>query len=205
MKKIFILILSIFTLLFPSLGSAFAQEGGEGHHEHHHFMNKEQVDSLMNKGYTKEEIYKASFIAKFSKSKVEDVLAAYKKNGSSWDKTAKNFGVDLQKMKQHYKAKGRFLKKHQAEVLQTLSVYTGKKEADLEALVKEENMSLHFIIMAVAMSKSSGKDLNEVIQLKKDGKNFHEMKKQLNLNDDKLHQEMKTLMGAIKDSIKEKE
>ncbi|KAB2331021.1 hypothetical protein [Bacillus mesophilum] len=203
MKKILIVFLSIFTLLCPSLGSAFAQSGGEGHHHGHHFMDKELVDSLMNKGFSKEEIYKASFIAKFSQAKVEDVLASYKKNGSSWDKTAQQFGVDLQKMKQHYKAKGRFLKKHQTEVLKTLSVYTGKSEADLEALIKKENMSLHFIITAAAMSKSSGKDFNDIIQLKKDGKSFQEMKEKLNLTDDKLHQEMKTLMGEIKNSIKE--
>lgn len=71
----------------------------EAKHVHLHISDQE-INDLIKKGYTKRDIFKAYFIAKHAKEKldVETILKVYKQK-QSWEETAKYFKVDIEKLK----------------------------------------------------------------------------------------------------------
>jgi predicted HicB family RNase H-like nuclease len=211
MKKLSIIACTISFLL---LGSGFslapnltnAEEGNKQeklHHPHRHFMNEADFQRLKDQGYTKKEIIKAAHIAKFADKKIDDVLKTYKDNGSSWDKTAAHYGLDMEKLKkQCHDQKEKFLEEHKEDVIENVAEYTGKTEAQIQGWL-DEGVPLRFIVGGAAMAKASNKDLEELIKMKKGGQSFHDIKKSLNLDKAKMHEEMKVLMGKIKEDIKD--
>lgn len=211
MKKLSILACALSFLL---LGSGFslapnlanAEEGnnqGHPHSPHHLFLKEADFKRLKDQGYTKKEILKAAHIAKFADKKIDDVLKTYKENDSSWDKTAAHYGLDMDKLKEKcHEQKERFLEKHKEDVIDNVAEYTGKTEAQIQTWV-DEGIPLRFIVGGAAMAKASNKDLEELIQMKKSGQDYHDIKKSLGLDQEKLYEEMKVLMGKIKEDIKD--
>lgn len=171
----------------------------EGSHHDHRLLKKEQLDQFMNQGYKKRDIYKAAHVAKFSGKSIEELLQYFKAHNSSWEETAKHYGVDLKKLHKHHKFK--FLKEHQSEAIKTLAVYTGKQEKEIKDWVNN-GISLHFIVGAAAVAKLSGKPVDGLIEMKKQGKSSAEIKEKYKLEESKVHQEIKNIMRQIKKNVK---
>lgn len=207
----------IFTVLafsFLLIGSAFLQnteaaqkenspgQEHKGEHHHHRFIDEALFKSLLEKGYTKKEIFTAVHIAKFSNQKIDDVLVFYKENGSSWEKTAKHYGVNLDEIKKkHHHHMEKFLEKHKDVVLQNVAKYSGKTPQELQAWL-DSGIPLRFLVSGAVMAKAADKDLSEIIELKKQGKSFPEIKKELNLEKEQIHAEMRKLVDKIKKDIR---
>lgn len=192
-------IIIISLILSPLYGykvDAHTQPQMTNRHKHIHISDQE-FNELIKKGYTRHEIMKAHFISKHSKEKnLEEILIAYKKN-QSWKETANSFGVDLEKIKQeHVKKQQKFYNQNKTKIIQYLAAYTGKSPAELEKYLKED-IDLHFLIVSAAISKVSNKDLDQIIQYKKDGKNFKEMMTMLKLDEKTVFEEAKKLHHGI--------
>ncbi len=189
-----------------SIVITYAENGG--HHEfkrdhHHHFVNEGDLKRLLDQGYSKEEILKAAHIAKFSNKKIDDVLNVYKKNDSSWEKTAEHFGLDLKKLKEQFHVhKEKYLQDHKDEVIENVAEYSGKTEDEIKAWA-DEGISLRFIVIGAAISKVSNKDLSEVIKMNKEGLSFMDIKNSLKIDPQKVRAEKKVLMMKIKEDIKD--
>ena len=176
----------------------------EQKHEHHHRMiDESQMKSLLEQGFTKKEIFIAAHIAKFSNKQVADVLAFYKKNNSSWEKTAQQYGVDLDKIKKHPHHMDKFLETNKQVVMQKVSEYSGKSPQVLQGYL-DKGVPLRFLISGAAMAKAANKDLNEIIQMKEQGKSMPEIKKELNLEKEQIHAEMKKLVDEIHQEVRKK-
>ncbi|MBY0123125.1 hypothetical protein [Bacillus sp. S/N-304-OC-R1] len=174
----------------------------EGKH-HHQFISEQDMERLLDQGFSKKEILKAAHIAKYTNNKVDDVLNVYKKNDSSWDKTAEHYGLDMKKLrKEMCEHKEKFLQEHKEEVIENVAEYSGKKEKDIEQWVND-GIPLRFIVMGAAMAKVSNKNLEELIQMKKEGKSFREIKESLMIDREKLREEKRSLMKKIKEDIKD--
>ncbi|KAB2337097.1 hypothetical protein F7731_05580 [Cytobacillus depressus] len=204
--KVWFISFVIFGLTFVQTASSayakFHNEHFDGHSHHHHIISDAELVRLLDQGYSKGEILKAAHIAKFANKKVDDVLKVYKENDSSWEKTAKHYGLDLEMLKKkHHEHKEKFLQEHKEVVIANVAKYLGKKKEDIQALA-DEGIPLRFIIAGAAMSKISNKDLAELIKLKKEGKSFKEIKEILNIDRHQMYTEMKTLMMKIKEDIK---
>lgn len=171
----------------------------EGSHHEHRLLKKEQLDQFINQGYKKKDIYKAAHIAKFSGKNIEEVLQYFKAHNNSWEETAKHYGVDLKKIHKHHKFK--FLKEHPSEAIKTLSAYTGKQEQEIKSWIND-GISLHFVVGAAAVAKLSGKPIDELIEMKKQGKSSAEIKEKYKLDESKVHQEIKNIMRQIKKNVK---
>ncbi|WP_102271957.1 hypothetical protein [Cytobacillus massiliigabonensis] len=211
MKKLSMIVCALSFLL---LGSGFhqapaltnAEEGKQlenPHIPHRHFMNEADFKRLKDQGYTKKEILKAAHIAKFADTKIDDVLKTYKENDSSWEKTAAHYGLDMEKLKNKcHEQKEKFLEEHKEDVIENVAEHTGKTEAQIQAWV-DEGIPLRFIVGGAALAKASNKDFEELIKMKMSGQSYQEIKKSLNLDKGKIHEEMKALMGKIKEDIKD--
>ena len=211
MKKLSILVCALSFLL---LGTGFNQapvitNAEDGKHQenlpnpHRHFIKEADFQRLKAQGYTKKEILKAAHIAKFADKKIDDVLKTYKQNDSSWDKTAAHYGLDMKKMKEKcQEKKEKFLEEHKEDVIENVAEYTGKTEAQIKAWA-DEGIPLRFIVGGAVMAKASNKDIEELIQMKKSGQSYHDIKKSLGLDKAKMHEEFKVLMGKIKEDIKD--
>lgn len=193
-------------LLFHSSAITFAERHNSHEHErnhYHHFISKEDFERLLDQGYSKKEILKAGHIAKYANKNVDDVLKVYRDNDSSWDKTAEHYGLDMKKLrKQMCEQKEKFLQEHKDEVIENVAEYSGKSEEVIQNWINN-GIHLRFIVMGAAMAKVSNKDLEEIIQMKRDGKTFKEIKESLNLDRDKLREEKKAIMKKIKEDIKD--
>lgn len=198
--------ITAFFFLLQSSAGTYAEMNPHHEHEkkhHHSFINEKDMERLLDQGYSKKEILKAAHIAKYTNKKVDDVLNVYKKNDSSWDKTAEHFGLDMKKLRdQMCEQKEKFLQDHKEEVIENVAEYSGKTEEDIEKWLND-GISLRFIVMGTAMAKVSNKDLGELVQMKKDGKSFKEIKESLMIDREKLHKEKRLLMTKIKEDIKD--
>ncbi|GIN88744.1 hypothetical protein J6TS2_51300 [Heyndrickxia sporothermodurans] len=171
----------------------------EGHK--HTDLNEQEWNNLMQKGYSRQEIFKAHIIAKHSNEKdLEKILMVYKKN-KSWKETAKQFGVNLEQLKRdHIKKHKEFFDKHKQQIIQYLSSYTGKSYTELNNYLKED-VDLHFLVVAAAISKKSNKDISQIIQYKKEGKDFKEILSTLKLDPTVIIEEAKVIHKGIRDAI----
>ncbi|MFO1442724.1 hypothetical protein KDN24_05790 [Bacillus sp. Bva_UNVM-123] len=209
MKKLFITASSLCILLFgsiflPTTVPTYAEEKTneeEFKEHHHHFINEVDFNRLLKQGYSKGDIYKAAHIAKFANQKIDDVLKTYKESDSSWKKTAEHYGLNTEELKKKcHEELEKFLMKNKETVVENVAEYTGKTEAEIVGYV-EEGIPLRFLIHAAVIAKAGNKDLAELIKLKKEGKSYKDLLKDLNLDHKKLHMEKKTLIKKIKEDI----
>ncbi|WP_404358184.1 hypothetical protein LG291_06375 [Cytobacillus firmus] len=208
MNKKFLLLVSLCFILIGAATSVNAESVPRGKspaqeqiHEHHHRMIDESLmKSLQEQGFTKREIFIAAHIAKFSNKQVAEVLTFYKKNNSSWEKTAQQYGVDLEKIKKHHHHMDKFLEANKGAVLQKISEYSGKSAQVLQEYL-DKGVPLRFLVSGAAMAKAANKDLGEIIQLREQGKSLQEIKTELNVDKEQIHAEMKKLVDEIHKEI----
>ncbi|MCM3094429.1 MULTISPECIES: hypothetical protein [unclassified Cytobacillus] len=210
MNKKFLLLISFCLFLAGAALSVNAETAPrekspsqEEKHEHHHrIIDESLMKSLQEQGFTKKEIFIAAHIAKFSNKKVEDVLSFYKKNNSSWEKTAKQYGVDIEKIKKHHHHHmEKFLETHKEAVLQKVSEYSGKSPQVLQTYL-DKGVPLRFLVSGAAVAKAANKDLDEIIQMREQGKSLLNIKTELNLDKEQIHAEMKKLIDEIHKEIR---
>ncbi|MFD1019157.1 hypothetical protein [Thalassobacillus hwangdonensis] len=157
----------------------------------------EQFRDLVKQGYTKKDIVRAFHIAKKSGEDVEEILKHHKET-QSWEKTAEHYGVDLEKMKEEYRAKREaFIEDHKDAIMSQLSEYTGKTEKELNELI-ESGVPISFLVKASIVSKVAETDFDKLVAAKRKGKSFKEMTEDLNIDQEALHKEMKEFMKEVK-------
>ncbi|MBS4188730.1 hypothetical protein KHA94_00665 [Bacillus sp. FJAT-49705] len=208
MKKNIMIPCTIIFMLFGSIlwqapRTTYAEQNTELEQHHHDFITKEDFQRLLDKGYSKKDILKAAHIAKYANKKTDDVLKIYKENDSSWKKTAEHYGLDMKKLKEEcHEHKEKFLEEHKEIVIENVAEFSGKTKGEIQAWL-DEGIPFRFILVGAAMAKASNKDLAEVIKLKKEGLSFKDIKQKLNIDSEKMRDEMKALMKNIKDDIKD--
>lgn len=202
--KVWTISLFVLGFILTQTSVTYAEEGVEYRkHYHHDFINEKDFKRLLDEGYSKKEIYKAAHIAKHSNTKIDSVLKVYKKNDSSWEKTAKHYGLDMEKLKKKcHEHKEKFLQEHKEEVIENIAEYTGKTETEIQSWMNE-GVPLRFIFKGAVIAKVSNHDLADIIKMKKDGKSFKEIKESLNIDREKMRNEMMALMKKIKEDIKD--
>ncbi|MED3649824.1 hypothetical protein [Heyndrickxia sporothermodurans] len=206
MKKHYMLISLLSVFLFCSQQNILTVKAHdhkeiEAKHVHLHISDQE-INDLIKKGYTKRDIFKAYFIAKHAKEKldVETILKVYKQK-QSWEETAKYFKVDFEKIKkEHFEKHKQFYKKNKTQIIQYLATYTGKSPKELDTYLKD--VDLHFLVVAAAISKKSNTDLNQIIQYKKEGKHLKEIISIEKLDPKSVFNEAKNIHKGIYRAIK---
>ncbi|MGE8203991.1 hypothetical protein ACQKP0_05450 [Heyndrickxia sp. NPDC080065] len=192
----------IFSPLYISKVEAHSHPQTEERHMHFHISDQE-FNNLIKKGYSRQEIFRAHFISKHSTEKnLEKILSVYKKN-QSWEETAKHFGVDLEKIKQdHIKKHKQFYERNKTKIIQYLTTYTGKSATELENFLKDD-VDLHFLVVAAAISKKSNTDISQIIQYKKEGKNYKDIITMLKLEPNTVFMEAKKIHKDIYKIVQE--
>jgi hypothetical protein len=160
----------------------------------HLHISQDDFFKLEKLGYTKHDIIKAAHIAKHANKSVESVLSYFKKH-PSWDETAKHFGVDLEKIKAEHIEKHRQLYKD--KIVKFLSSYTNHTPKEINQYLQND-VDLHFLIVAAAIEKTSNTDLSKIIQYKKDGKSFDEIMNSVNADPKVVFEEVKKIHHEIK-------
>ncbi|TKC18115.1 hypothetical protein [Robertmurraya kyonggiensis] len=212
MKKIGIILMSLMVGLtwYPAQFAQAAPEKHDHEHkmEHHHkqhhkLLEREQVKELEDKGYTKADIFRAAMLSKKSNKKIDEVLDIHKET-QSWEKTAEKLGVDkeeLERIESMIQWK-EFVKNNEPAVKEYLASYTNKKTEEIDAYIKD-GLHLRFLIGAAALAKVSGKSLDEIVALKKDGKSFHDVLDTLDVNMEDLHKELNKFKTEAQQSVNE--
>ncbi|MDH5162568.1 hypothetical protein [Heyndrickxia oleronia] len=208
MKKYFlsvcVLSISLFFNSFHTL-NVYAHPHPQLDEKHKHLhMSDQEINDLIKKGYTRHEVFRAYFISKHSNEKnVEKILKVYREK-QSWKETAKQFGVDLEKVKkEHLKKHKEFYEKNKAQIINYLATYTGKSTASIEQYLKED-VDLHFLIFAAAISKKGNMDISKIIQDKKSGKSIKEITESAKLDPKSVFHEVKNIQHGIFEAIKNK-
>ncbi len=166
-------------------------------------IEKEKIEELTEQGYTKKEIFMGAIIARKSNKSIDEVLALYQKT-KSWEITAKELGVDirdLQKIESLQKWK-KLVESNSAAVISYLAQYSDKSENDIKDYLKD-GVPLRFLVSAAAMSKLSGREMDEIISYKQEEMSHHDILKILEISEEKLHKELEQLRKNIEDNINE--
>lgn len=166
-------------------------------------IEKEKIEELTEQGYTKKEIFMGAIIARKSNKSIDEVLALYQKT-KSWEITAKELGVDirdLQKIESLQKWK-KLVESNSAAVISYLAQYSDKNENDIKDYLKD-GVPLRFLVSAAAMSKLSGREMDEIISYKQEEMSHHDILKILEISEEKLHKELEQLRKNIEDNINE--
>lgn len=167
-------------------------------------FDKEKFESLLDEGYSKEEIMKAIHIAKAAEKDVAEVLKDYKET-ESWEETMNDLGVkkeDLMKHKGKWAKGAKYLEAHKEEVMNYLSEYSGESVEELNAYL-EDDLRLHHLVSAAVVAHLSDSTIGEVIEYKKAGHSREEFKEKFTIEKEEFHTEMKKVWTEIKSSIKE--
>ena len=163
-------------------------------------VNPMDLQKYIDQGFSQEEVYRAALISKFSKKDVSEVLQTYKETGS-WEKTAKNYNVDMkQLMKQHFKEKEQLLKTHQEEVLIVLAMVNGVTVEKLNSYMKE-GISLKMLFAFSAISKNTGAPLKDLVKLKQEGATLEKIHIQAKTNRQTIHEDMRYILEEINKEI----
>lgn len=163
-------------------------------------VNPMDLQKYIDQGFSHEEVYRAALISKFSKKDVSEVLQTYKETGS-WEKTAKNYNVDMkQLMKQHFKEKEQLLKTHQEEVLIVLAMVNGVTVEKLNSYMKE-GISLKMLFAFSAISKNTGAPLKDLVKLKQEGATLEKIHIQAKTNRQTIHEDMRYILEEINKEI----
>jgi len=160
-------------------------------------LTHEEFQKLEKQGYTVHEIVKAAHISMYTNKSIDSILRFYKKNGS-WHETANHFGVEWEKLENDQMRKTKQLSKEIKEKMVTiLADYTNRTPAEINHYLKED-VDLHFLIVASAISKTTNTDLPTIIEYKKEGKSFHEIMNTVHANPKTVFDEVKKLHQEIK-------
>lgn len=193
-----------------TVASVSAHEPGPSQPDHSK-MEKTDWKSLIDQGYTKEEIFKAKGIAMVASEKLDIavILKHYKQSGS-WEKTAADFKVDYEKVKakhEEMKAKHeemkKFYKENEAAIFQFLAEYTNTPVAELQKLkANTEKFCIHKFMKAAVIAKLSNRPVVEIWNEHQAGTTLKEIAKKHNLEKDAIWQEMKNMKKELMSTIR---
>lgn len=197
----FFLQLSDFTEASPIKDSQMLEKI-QKHHKR--LIEKEKVDELIEKGYSKKEIFMGAIISRKANKSIDEVLGLYKKT-KSWDATAKQLGVNIDELKRIDSIqKWKYLIEHNSStVISHLAEYSNKKEEDIKVFIND-GIPLRFLVGAAAMAKLSGKDLEEIIAYKHEGKSHHDIMNILEIEHENLHKELEIFRKTVQKKINDK-
>ncbi|UII56823.1 hypothetical protein LS684_05110 [Cytobacillus spongiae] len=162
-------------------------------------VNAEKVKELEEKGYTKKEIFKGAHLAKRAEKSVDEVLAYYKENNSSWVDTANHYNVELNHLGKK-KKKLAFVEENMDEILLKLAEYTNTNQEELSNYLNDD-MKLKELMVAAVLSTLSNSDLDEILKLHNEGTTFKEQMSEQGIDHTQFHEEMKKLREEIKTDI----
>lgn len=168
---------------------------------HKKLIEKEKVDELIEKGYSKKEIFMGAIISRKASKSVDEVLELYNKN-KSWDETAKKLGVDINELKridsiQKWK---NLIENNSNTVISHLADYSGKNEEEIKVYIND-GIPLRFLVGAAAIAKLGGKDLEEIIAYKQEGKSHHDIMNMLEIEHENLHKELENFRKNVQKKI----
>lgn len=212
MKKLVLFFATIFIGLVVTTAS-FAEEPlikdeNDQHTEkenkykyHHRLIDKEKLEELTDKGFSKKDIFMGAMLGKKANKSVDEVLDLYKEK-ESWEDTATELGISLEEFQKidSLQKWSQFMKENKEEIIAHLAVYSNKEVSDIQAHM-DDKIPLRFLIGASAMAKLSNKDLDEIISLKKEGKNFHEIMKTIEIDPEDLHKELSNFKKEVEEKI----
>lgn len=172
---------------------------------HKRLIEKEKVDELIDKGYSKKEIFMGAIISKKANRNIDEVLALYKKS-NSWDATAKQLGVDIEELKRidSIQKWRKLIENNSSTVISHLAQYSDKNEEEIKVFIND-GIPLRFLIGAAAMAKLSGKDLEEIIAYKQEGKSHRDIMNILEIEHENLHKELESFRKNVQKKISKKE
>lgn len=163
--------------------------------------------ALMEKGYSKEDIFKAKGIAKLAKKDIGEVLKQYKASGS-WEQTAKHYNLDWEKlkakhdeMKAKHEERKKFYKENEAAILEYLAEFTNTPVEEVQKLKAGEKFCPFKLTKAAVISKLSERPLLDVWNEYVEGTSLKEIAKNSNIDKKTIWTEMKTLQESMKDEI----
>ncbi|MFG6115946.1 hypothetical protein ACGTN9_12200 [Halobacillus sp. MO56] len=200
-------LLTIIMMVLLGFGAPLgAQEkGDEGSimhsHEHkendHHKEIRKRIKEFEERGYKQENIRKAILIAKHAYVEPQKVLDTYQVT-NSWQATAKTFGVDYEKIKQHHQEKVQeFFKKNESQILNELTAYTGKDQTELGGYL-DKDVSLKTLMKAAVVAKLSETEIEDIIKENQDGKSWKDILHERKIEPGALQSEMENLFHKIK-------
>lgn len=181
------------------------QTGNAGAHEITHFhMDQGEFQSLIDKGYSKKDIFHAKGIAHLAKKDIEDVLKHYQKSGS-WKKTASHFDIDVKelkarhkKMEAKHKKMKKFYKEHQEEILGYIAGYSAISPEELKNIQVENSLKTHHLMKAAIIAKLSNSALVDIVNEHKAGKRFYEIAEKRNVKKAEFRKEFKRIHHELK-------
>lgn len=202
LKHLLIFSVLLFSLVFSpfSYAEEAPNKGNDEHHQHK-LIDCEKMEELKKEGYSKQDIFMAAMLAKKGDKKIDEVLASYKKH-SSWEKTAKELGISTEDYEEIASMQEwrQFVKENRDGVIDYLATYTDKKPEDISGYLNED-ISLRFLIGAAVLAKLSDKSLDEMVSDKKEGKSFHDLMDELDIDEDDLHKELDKFKTNMKKEI----
>lgn len=209
-RKLVVVSFTFMLMGMMTMASVSAHEPGPSQPDHSK-MEKTDWKSLIEQGYTKEEIFHAKGIAMFASEKLDIavILKQYKQSGS-WEKTAEHFKVDYEKVKakhEEMKAKHeemkKFYKENEEAIFQFLAEYTNTPIAELQYLkTSTEKFCIHKFMKAAVIAKLSNRPVVELWNEHQAGTSLKEIAKKHNLDKDVIRQEMKNMKQELKSTVR---
>lgn len=146
-----------------------------------------------------------AIISKKANRNIDEVLALYKKS-NSWDATAKQLGVDIEELKRidSIQKWRKLIENNSSTVISHLAQYSDKNEEEIKVFIND-GIPLRFLIGAAAMAKLSGKDLEEIIAYKQEGKSHRDIMNILEIEHENLHKELESFRKNVQKKISKKE
>ncbi|GIN70893.1 hypothetical protein J14TS2_13680 [Bacillus sp. J14TS2] len=174
-------------------------------HETTHFhMDQGELQSLIEKGYSKKDIFHAKGIAHLAGKDIEDVLNHHQKS-KSWEKTASHFGIDVKeikakhkKMKAKHKKMKKFYKDHQEEILGYIAGYSAISPEELKKIQTENSLETYHIMNAAIIAKLSNSALVDIVNEHKAGKKFYDIAQNRNVKKAEFRKEFKRVHHELK-------
>ena len=173
----------------PDEGCGAPPEMHQGFHRHHGYgmfpgmekelnITKADIDSYAAKGYNREDVVHAAFIAKASGQSLDKVLS-YKTEDTTWKYVMKQVNVTPEQLKQT----------HQDMFADAISQKTGADKSDVLNLF-QQGYHGRDIMMAAELAKDSSKSINDVIGMKKINNTWKDVASSLGVSESTIRQDL---------------
>lgn len=200
-------LLTIIMMVLLGVGAPLGAQakGDEGSimHSHeqkeidHHKEVRKKIKEFEERGYKRENIRKAILIAKHADVEPQKVLDTYQET-NSWQATAKTFGVDYEKIKQHHQEKVQeFFKKNKPQILKELAAYTGKDQTELAGYL-DKDVPLKTLMKAAVVAKLSETELKDIIKENREGKSWKDIMREEEIDRSALKSDMQSIFHKVK-------
>jgi len=110
----------------------------------------------------------------------------------------KQIKAEMNRLFPQWKRKNTVLKNHPALLLEGMAAYLGRSPEEVRKAFYASRVHPKGALFAAALSKASGKSLEEVLALKQEKKSWREVIQALGVPEDKVKEEMKRLRETMK-------